>query len=115
MNRDVLHDFFHFVWQWWTGDRIRVSPVEGRLLRVQPGDILSVAGIDVEVIDRMVIAEHTLCLICRTQRGTAELYVPVLSKAGPQEIVWVKSGGERTLTSANIEVWPRGRGSEAIS
>ena len=114
MNRDVLRDLFHLVWQWWTGDRIRVSPVEGRLLRVLPGDILSVDGTDVEVVDRIVIAERTLCLICRTQRGTAELYVPVFSKAGPQEIVWVRSGGERTLTTADIEVWPRGHRRKVI-
>lgn len=114
MNGDVLRDLCQFVWQWWTGDRIRVSPVEGRLLRVQPGDILSVAGIDVEVVDRTVIAERSLCLICRTQRGTAELHIPVFLKAERQEIVWAEAGGERTLTTADIEVWPRGYRREVI-
>jgi hypothetical protein len=99
---------------WWTGDRIRVSPIEGRLLRVQPGDLLSVAGTDIEVVDRFVIGESSLCLICRTQQGTAELHVPVFSRHEPQEVLWIDSGRELRLTPSDVEVWPRGRRDEVI-
>jgi hypothetical protein len=109
----VTHDFCRKLWQWirlwWTGDRIRVSPVEGRLLRVQPGDLLSVAGIDVEVIDRVLIAESSLCLICHTAQGTAELHVPVFSNPEPPEVLWFESGREHRLNPADVDVWPRGR------
>jgi hypothetical protein len=109
----VIHDFCRKLCQlirlWWTGDRIRVSPVEGRLLRIQPGDLLSVAGMDVEVVDRLVIAESSLCLVCRTPQGTAELHVPVFSKAEQQQVLWIEPDGELRLTQSDVEVWPRGR------
>lgn len=109
----MIHNFCRKLCQWirlwWTGDRIRVSPVEGRLLRIQPGDVLSVAGMDVEVVDRFVIAESTLCLICHTPQGIAELHVPVLSKTVPQEVLWIETCGELRLTPSDVEVWPRGR------
>lgn len=109
----MIHEFCRKLCQliqlWWTGDRIRVSPVEGRLLRIQPGDLLSVAGNDVEVVDRFVISERSLCLICRTQQGIAELHVPVFSKSESQEVLWFESGDELRLTAADVEVWPRGR------
>jgi hypothetical protein len=115
----MIHDFCRKLYQlirlWWTGDRIRVSPVEGRLLRIQPGDLLSVAGIEVEVIDRFLIAESYLCLICHTPQGTAELHVPVFSQAAPQEVLWIESGDERRLTAADVEVWPRGRRGSRLS
>lgn len=109
MIHNFCEKFCQLLRLWWTGDRIRVSPVEGRLLRIQPGDLLSVAGSDVEVVDRIVIAESCLCLICHTPQGSAELHVPVDSEARSTELLWFESGREHRLTAADVEVWPRDR------
>ena len=99
------------VWQqarsWWRHDRIRVSPREGRLLRLQPGDLLQIDGLQVEVLSRSV--EPTLRLVCQIDFGRAELTITQSPTGHPEIISWTTDTECRRLSEDEIEVWPRSR------
>jgi hypothetical protein len=108
MIRKWAQDFRDLVAWWWTCDQIRVSPDEGRLLQIQPGDLLTLDGVDAEVLDRHVTAEGFLCLTCRTDVGSAELHVEVSPGQESLELVWHSCGSRHLLAADDVQVWPRG-------
>lgn len=59
---------------WWSCDRIRVSPREGRLLRLNPGDFLLIAGESACVLERRV-AQESVHYLCDTAYGDCDLEV----------------------------------------
>jgi hypothetical protein len=101
MYRDIRSLLAH----WWSSDRIRVSPNDGQLLRLQPGDLLTVAGVDAEVLSRLLIADEFLCLTCGTAAGPAELHIPIPPHRGP--VGWSIAGVCRLLTEDEVQVWRR--------
>lgn len=105
MKFDMYRDLCSLLGYWWSSDRIRVSPHEGQLLRIQPGDLLTVAGVDAQVVNRSLTTEHSLCLTCQTEAGPAELHVPTPPNRGP--VGWHTSGVCRMLTEDDILVWRR--------
>jgi hypothetical protein len=103
----MIRQMCQLVWQWWTGDRIRVPPAEGRFLRINPGDLLTLHGTDVEVLARYASKGQSVCLKCRTEAGLAELQVTMSSERGLPELVWTESGNSRLVSVHDVQVWPR--------
>ena len=48
----LLRDVLRLVRSWWRSDRIRIGPAEGRLLRLQPGALVSIRGQLVKLVQR---------------------------------------------------------------
>jgi hypothetical protein len=119
MSHNLWQDLHQFLWSWWSHDQIRTSPVEGRLLRVEPGDILTVRGLDVTVLERAVIespAGPGLQFTCRTATGTGELQVTIPDQGPgqglgqrPLQFVWQESDGPSPIHAYEIEIWPRAK------
>lgn len=119
MSHNLWQDLHQFLWSWWSHDQIRTSPAEGRLLRVEPGDILTVRGLDVTVLERAVIespAGPGLQFTCRTATGTGELQVTIPDQGPgqglgqrPLQFVWQESDGPSPIHAYEIEVWPRAK------
>ncbi len=117
MSHNLWQDLHQFLWSWWSHDQIRTSPAEGRLLRVEPGDILTVRGLDVTVLERAVIESPTgpgLQFTCRTATGTGELQLTIPDRGlgqglgqRPLQLLWQESDGPSPIHAYEIEVWPR--------
>jgi hypothetical protein len=105
MMLDSCRDLCSLLRHWWTSDRIRVSPHEGLLLRIQPGDLITVAGVDAEVVGRSLIGEQGICLVCQTAIGPAELHVPI--PPARNQLLWHISGVSRHVVEDDIKVWRR--------
>ncbi len=91
---------------WWQQDRIRISPNEGRLLRLQIPCILAVNGNLVELTGRTV---------CRSSTGNYVVYrgvatgsqLPCELAVWPEQNVarWTDGGGTRSLDPGDVEVF----------
>lgn len=106
---NLIHELGRLIRSWWTQDRIQISPAEGRLLRVRPGDLLSIDHHDFEVVDRYIMERphrRLLCLRCRAQSETAELFVAIGPECEAPSIRWETRHRVRTLGIEDIEVWP---------
>jgi hypothetical protein len=92
---------------WWRSDRIRVSPCEGRLLRLAPPCFLRIAGESAEVVARHLIHDAGGPLLvhrCADALGSFEL--EVRQTAGASEVRVRRGGRERRLAAADVEVIP---------
>lgn len=90
---------------WWKVDRIRVRPAEGRLLRLQPGCVISVEQRPVEIIRRHTKqsdASGTVLYDCSTADGTANLVVVSDGNGHVCQLAWVEGGGTRLLLETDI-------------
>lgn len=109
MIAQLYRQVWKVLWLWWTADRIRASPAEGRLLRIQPGDLLTVAGVDAQVLGASVDTRSEggiFRIACSTELGSGELIVPITPESSP-ELIWCSDAGSRRLTADNIQVWSR--------
>jgi hypothetical protein len=107
----LWRDLSQLVRSWYMHDRIRASPVEGRLLRVQPGDLLTVGSRDVIVVDRSVAEGPAgLCvrLICRTETGIGELHL-TMADLETLHLIWIEAGHRCPMAAVDVQVWPRNR------
>lgn len=92
---------------WWRIDRVRISPREGRLLRLQPGDLLRLEGMTVTVTDRVV--DPDVCGVhyrCEGAGFTGELRVGLDAGRQADEVVWSRQGGQQRLPAVEVEVYP---------
>jgi hypothetical protein len=107
-SRSLLRCIGDLLRSWWQVDRIRVSPSAGRLLRLQPGNIVGIADRDIEVVSRCVSQSpsgSSICYQCRSADGSAQLCVtPVVFGVG-ERITWTEKDLERSLTADEVEVW----------
>jgi hypothetical protein len=92
----VVRRLLALVCCWWSRDRIRSSPHQGRLLRLGPGAILVVAGESARVVERRP-HEAGVVYRCTTANGDREVLVRLDGK--------VVTGG-RTLDETEIEAIP---------
>jgi hypothetical protein len=93
---------------WWRSDRIRISPREGELLRLQPGSILMVNGIVAEIRSRAVIHAsrgNGVHYECQTEHGSARLKVPFPDGEQRVDIIWSAAGRNQSLLECQIEVF----------
>lgn len=103
----LYRDLCQLVWHWWSSDRIRVSPVDGRFLRIASGDLLTLEGIDTIVLERCDSDRDIIRLTCRTETGLAELQVRCSFDGGSPELTWNECGRSRLLETNNVQIWPR--------
>jgi len=88
---------------WWRGDRIRVSPEEGRLLRLRPPCWLLIDGATVEVVGRTVPdAGRRVLYSCRTHSGVGTLAVSLDDKVN---LHWHDGAHTRPIMASDIEVY----------
>jgi hypothetical protein len=100
-----LGSLWGLVQTWWASDRIRISPREGRLLRLAPGALLGIEGEMLEVTQRTVHDLRSGPLVryaCRSADGDSELWVAALPEL---TIVWTRIGRDRRLRSDDLEIW----------
>ena len=81
MIRDLSQALYQLINAWWTGDRIRASPVEGQIFQVGPGDLLTIDGVDLEVRQRGA-SDSSIALVCETASGSCELFITIIDEAG---------------------------------
>lgn len=107
MNSSWLTVTLKLIRSWWDVDRIRISPHEGKLWRLQPGNILNIAGEEVEVVSRHVLlqGEGTLELLCRTRTGQAKLQVSSSPSASSPQVWWETESGRSRLHVAEVRIW----------
>jgi hypothetical protein len=92
---------------WWRVDRIRTSPNDGRLLRLDFGSILDVGQQRVEVIDRVVSAKDTRLAIayhCRTSEENTRLFITANRFGEIESCVWEVNGTRRDIHHHDIDV-----------
>ena len=94
---------------WWRVDRVRVSPREGRLLRLEPPCFLIVDGRLAEVLGREQdpsVDGRLVVYSCLTDSGRGELRVALHGPGRQLEVRWVDTAGEKSLTEEEIAVYP---------
>jgi len=110
MVMKLYDDLHRLILSWWKSDRIRASPRDGRLLRVQPGDLLTIGTIHVEILDRSTQdcpAGRSLQLNCQSESGSAVLSVTITDNQQQTKVVLNESGCRRQFDIDEIQIWPR--------
>jgi len=108
--RRLARDAAALLFAWWRADRVRISPREGRLLRLEPPCFLIIEGRLAEVVGRELAAGPGAPLIiysCLTDSGTGELRVSPSEAGRRLEVKWIDAAGEKTLGEEEITVYPR--------
>jgi hypothetical protein len=103
----VAREFWRLVRQWWQVDRIRVSPRQGRLLRIEPPAIIRVDAMIAQVLSRSTGCNGAgpyVAYECRTERGRAQLRICPVGLAC-QQVSWVEEGQAREVTEDAIEIY----------
>jgi hypothetical protein len=93
---------------WWRADRVRISPREGELLRLQPVCLVMIGGRPVEVLGRQEVQNDQATSVryeCRTEEGPAHLDVRFSENSSRLEIGWSKSGRIEALLEHQIEIF----------
>ncbi|HEX3658867.1 MAG TPA: hypothetical protein VHV55_23945 [Pirellulales bacterium] len=101
-------DVWHLVRRWWASDRIRLSPDEGRLLRLEPGSILVIEGRPVEVLERRAgeaAAGPYVEYRCRGSGVQGRLRVAPLGPDHCLRADWLEAGHSHGLPPVAIEVY----------
>lgn len=97
---------------WWSVDRIRVSPNEGRLLRLDAGALLTIEDRAVEVLGRRIRRQPAGAVIaydCRTPSGAARLLIRQPRDGGDLSAQWSEGGTVRLLHEADVIIWRASR------
>jgi hypothetical protein len=113
----LLRDVFRLIASWWQVDRVRVSPHEGRLLRLEPPCVMVVESRPAEVLARTVgrtAAGPFVVYDCRSATGPCQLRVVPLGEGYVSRVSWIEDGRERELAADDVEVF-QGRRSIAHS
>ena len=88
---------------WWTIDRVRISPQEGKLLRIEPPSVLLVTGRLVRIVRKT---------FDQTQTGPAVVYdgesegypIQLLVQSPGKSAVWIEDGAARNLSAEEVVV-----------
>lgn len=93
---------------WWQIDRVRISPREGCLLRLQVGDVLQLAGLTVTVTARHIPADAAgVRYQCTGEDGWGELWVMLNADRQADEVAWIWGGRVQRLASTSVDVYQR--------
>ncbi len=91
---------------WWQQDRIRISPNEGRLLRLQIPCILAIDGNLIELTGRTVCRSSTGNYVVYRGVATGSRFPCELAVEPEQNLVrWTDRGGTRSLDPGDVEVF----------
>ena len=86
---------------WLRVDRIRASPDQGRLLRLEPGAILVIGDEQFVVTHRKRHGDTSVKYVCQGRRGFSLLLVPVCAR----EVRWSYQRQTVTVCADEIEVY----------
>ena len=98
---------------WWKVDRVRISPREGRLLRLEPPCLLRLGGLWAQVVGREVATGGAgPSVVYRLNADAGSAVLRVARRPGCRALsVHLRAGaGEESLPEEEIEVFPRGPG-----
>ena len=110
--RSLVGVIIELLRSWWRVDRIRSSPVEGRLLRLQPPAFLVIEGRTMEVTRR--VAGHDrdgpfVVYDCLENGSDSRLLVRPAVDCGTMPVRWMNSCGERKLDDCDVSVFQTAR------
>ena len=101
---------------WWMIDCVRVSPADGKLLRVRPGDLITIAGRDLQVMTRRAHVEADSIslqltfennLACETNSDVITLLANLDFQGRPLNLSLLGSQTIKELTARDLQVWSR--------
>ena len=111
MVRRLLTDVRRLIEAWWKIDRIRASPREGRLLRIEPPCVVVVEEQPAEVVARTLgrTADETGAIRvdydCRSAQGACRLRLTVTACGAIAAIAWTADGIEQLVSEEQVEVY----------
>ncbi|MDP1797202.1 MAG: hypothetical protein Q8K78_06960 [Planctomycetaceae bacterium] len=109
--QSVWLECYRLLHAWWAVDRIRVSPMEGELLRLQPSSILRIDGMCWTVATRWVCEDAIGPFVryqCDNGAHTATLEVRPSCQLVTGDIRWTIDAESCELHPAEIEVYACG-------
>jgi hypothetical protein len=104
--QSLVRDVVRLARSWWRVDRIRVSPREGRLLALLPGERLLVFGRPVVVIERipsMAFGGVGVRYRCATETGCGELFVARVPGTSAPVVTWREGGVAYELFEEDVD------------
>ena len=103
--RDILRDLYALISSWWSVDRIRVGPQAGASLRLQPGDLVTLAGEHWEIVTRN--HDVTDCVIygCRSTETNETTNLAVFVDTASGLCHWRMESSE--YPEQDVQLWPR--------
>ncbi|HWL10834.1 MAG TPA: hypothetical protein VNQ76_20670 [Planctomicrobium sp.] len=92
---------------WWNADRVRISPQEGQLWRLQPGSRLMIEEKEVTVLSRRLIETDPTGLefTCGSADTVGLLQVISVTRFPYLRLFWQTTEGCRELAVSDIHVW----------
>ena len=93
---------------WWRVDAIRVSPRQGRLLRLRPGTLLRVGDQHATVVARRVCQGSDGPVViydCLVDERPGELRVPMSQGQQSTDVDWSHTAGCQRLPADDVEVF----------
>jgi adenylate kinase len=112
----LLKDVARLIGSWWKIDRVRISPREGRLLRLKPPCVVVVEDRPAEVLARtlgrnsattIAGAEESISVVydCRSVAGAYRLRLAVAPGGTLEAVYWTTDGCERRIMEESVEVY----------
>jgi len=92
--------------RWWRGDRIRVSPTDGAILRLASKSVIAIRGEIFEVIGKRVVAlaaGSAIVYDCVSVGSSCQVRVAVGS---PRGLTLIDANGEGPLAEDDLATFP---------
>jgi len=91
---------------WWQRDRVRVSPREGWMLRLEPPCFLRLGGVMVEVLGRRVLRlADELVIVYDCTPGTEAWQLSIKPGQPRLQLTLFQAGTQRSLVEEDVEVY----------
>jgi hypothetical protein len=103
----IIHALVSLLRSWWQVDRVRISPREGALLRLQPPCLLMIGNQRVEVLARKEPGEEKTVVVynCNTGQGPATLRIDLVDQGRRTSVHWQIAGEIYQLSAEDVEVY----------
>jgi hypothetical protein len=126
MVTPLLTDMARLIQSWWKLDRVRISPREGRLLRLKPPCVVVVEDRPAEVLARTLARTSTgasattiageegsftdtssieVVYDCRSVAGSCRLRLAIAPGGTLEAVYWTSDGRERRIDEESVEVY----------
>ena len=110
--RSLVQAIIELLRSWWRVDRIRSSPVEGRLLRLQPPAFLVIEGRTIEITRRVAGQDRDGPFVvydCLENGSDSRLLIRPTVDCVTMLVRWMSSCGERTIDDREVSVFQPAR------
>ena len=107
-NTSAFRALIHIAREWLYGDRVRVSPEAGKLLRLRRGSVIIVGAHKAIVAQRLPVQDEPSRVIhygCRTSDGEAFLQVFYDSEGNVESVCWRTDDRDFQLTIDDVRVY----------